>query len=148
MSADDLTQFIDENLSSTPAKKLLEVVSDAFAFIRSTETNQAFSTVTLEQLINDQIARNGESDTSNAAQFDVFSYTPSDTPPAGEEATERANFVGGSDTNRPTKLDRVNALVNEINAVAAEIQALEPTDVASTSEYALAGEIAAPEDIA
>jgi hypothetical protein len=124
----------DSARANTP-QRLRAVISDAFAFIRSMEANQAFATVTLEQLINDQIARNGDSDRSNAAQYDPYSYSAEKLEPASVEPAERANFLGASDTSRPTKLDRVLALVNSISDIVDQIKSKTPVDVATPEDY-------------
>ena len=125
----------DEGAETTPGRRLRAAISDAFAFIRSAEANQAFATVTLEELMNDQINRNGDSDRSNAAQYDPYSYDPEKVEPSSAEPAERANFLGGADTGRPTKLDRVLALVNSIEDIVKQIKDKEPVDVADPEEY-------------
>jgi len=124
----------DEARAKTP-QRVRAILSDAFAFIRSVEANQAFATVTLEQLITDQINRNGDSDRSNASQYDPYSYNGDKVEPASVEPVERANFLGGSDTARPTKLDRVLSLVNSISDVVDQLLETPPVDVASPEEY-------------
>lgn len=136
----------EESSSQSPSRKLRNVIADAFTFIRSMEVNQAIATVTLEQLMVDQIARNGESAQSNAAQFDPYGYDPEAPAEASSEAPERANFLGGADTNRPTKMDRLMAIMNAIDGAIAEIKKLEPVEVASAEEYVDIADIAAPEE--
>lgn len=125
----------DTNLSPSPVETLRRVVSDAYAAIRSDEANKALATVTLEQLIGDQILRNGDSARSNAAQFDPYSLDPNSEPPASQENIVRANTPSGADTGRPTKLDRVLAIVNQFDAVVEKIKELSPTEVAEYEEY-------------
>lgn len=146
MSDDDLTGFVEENLEPSAGKRLRAAVSDAFAFIRSAEVNAAIGSVTLEQLMGDQIERNGESKRSNAAKFDPFSYTPEDDEAAGDEPLKRATLPSGVDTQRPTKLDRVLAIVNNLSDVIEEIKGLEPVEVAELEEYTDIAEVAAPEE--
>jgi len=146
MSDDDLTGYVDQNLEPSSGKKLREAVADAFSFIRSAELNQAMATVTLEQLMGDQINRNGESDRSNAAQYDPYSYNPKAVEDSGKKRVERANFLGGTDTNRPTKLDRVLAIINALSGVIDEIKKQEPIAVASPQEYTDVADVAAPEE--
>lgn len=140
-SAEDIK--LDEPSAS---KKLREAVADAFSFIRSAELNQAMATVSLEQLMGDQITRNGESERSNAAQYDPYSYNPKAVEDAGKEKVERANFLGGTDTNRPTKMDRLLAVANVLSAVIEEIKTQEPIAVASPEEYTDVADVAAPEE--
>ena len=129
-----------------PARRLRAAVSDAFAFVRSVEANKALATVTLEDLIGEVITRYGESDSSNAAQFNPYSFDPAKEgeTPAGTESSERANFIGGFPLDRPTKLDRLLALENELGAIIEEIKSREPIEVADTDEYTDADEEAPP----
>jgi hypothetical protein len=126
------------------SRRLRAVLSDAYAFVRSAEANQALATVTLEELMGDQIKRNGDSDESSAHQYNPYAYDPDKKAPAGEGPEARANFLGGSDTNRPTKLDRLLAIQNELSAVIEDIRKTSPTDVASGGEYQDLSEVAAP----
>ena len=108
---------IEEGAEATTSRQIREVISDAYAFIMGAEANKAIATVTLEDLMEDQIKRNGESAKSNASQYNPYSYDSKDEP-AGQEPETRANFPGGADLTvvtidgeevqaRPTKLDRV-----------------------------------------
>lgn len=126
---------LDTNLSPSPIETLRRVVGDAYAAIRSAEANKALATVSLEQLIGDQILRNGDSDRSNASQFDPYTLDPNKDQPASEENIVRANTPSGADTGRPTKLDRVLAIVNQFEAVVSQIKELSPTEVAEYEEY-------------
>jgi hypothetical protein len=104
------------------------------------EVNSAFATVTIEELMGDQIRRNGESKTSNASQYNPYSYDETKTKPVGKEPPKRVNFLGGSDTYRPTKLDRILAIQNEISTAITELKKTKPEDLATTEEYSLSGE--------
>lgn len=146
MSEESLTAYVDQNLESKPSKRLREAVADAFAFIRSQELNQAIATVTLEQLMGDQINRNGESERSNASKYDPYSYDPKTQESASKEKVVRANFLGGVDTNRPTKLDRVLAITNALEKIVDEIKAMQPLDVAKPEEYTDVADVAVPEE--
>ena len=145
MSDESLSTSIDENMASKPGKRLREAVADAYAFIRSQELNQAIATVTLEQLMGDQINRNGESERSNASKYDPYSYSPEAYEKASASKVARANFLGGSDTNRPTKLDRVLAITNALGKVIDEIKSKQPLDVAKPEEYTDVADVAVPE---
>jgi hypothetical protein len=146
MSSDDLTSYVEENFAPNPGKKLREAVSDAVTFIHSMEINQAIATVTLEQLMGDQIKRNGESARSNAAQYDPYTYSPNKKEGASKEEEARANFLGGTDLNRPTKLDRVLAVANTIVGVIDEIKKLSPTEVSGAMAYSDVADVGSPED--
>jgi hypothetical protein len=149
MSDDDLAVYVGEGSieeATKPAKRLASVVADAYAFIRSEEASAAIAEVTLEQLINDQILRNGDSERSNKSKYDPYSYDPKKTEAASEEPTKRANFPGGSDTGRPTKLDRVLAIVNNIADVVSQIKSMEVDEVVKEETWSEKASIAAPED--
>ena len=130
-----ISDAIEENLAPSVSRRLTEVVADAYAFIRSAEANKAFATVTLEQLMQDQIDRNGETARSNAAKYNPYSYRPGSPDPSGVQPSKVTNFLGASDTGLPTKLDRILAIKNELGAVIAEIKSMAPVDVASPQEY-------------
>jgi len=137
---------VEENLEPKVSRKFREVLSDTYAFIRSAEANQAFATVSLDQLIGDQILRNGETSRSNATQYNPYSYTPDKNLPAGIEPSKRANFLGAADTGtKVTKLDRILALTNELSQVITEIKAMDTVEVAKPEEYTDAAEISLPE---
>lgn len=144
--SDGLTSYVDQNLEPKPGKRLREAVADAFTFIRSQELNQAIATVTLEQLMGDQINRNGESERSNASKYDPYSYDPKARESASKSKVPRANILGASDTNRPTKLDRVLAITNVLEKIIDEIKAQQPLDVAKPEEYTDVADVAAPEE--
>lgn len=146
MSSDDLTGIVQENLEPSAGKRLRAAVADAFTFIRSAEVNAAIATVTLEQLMGDQILRNGESERSNAAKYDPYSYNPEDDEAAGDEPLKRATLPSGVDTERPTKFDRVLAIVNSLSDVISEIKELEPIAVHAPEDYTDVADVAAPEE--
>lgn len=145
-SINQVVDGVEDNLEPKVSRRFRAVLSDAYAFVRSVEANAALATVTLEELMGDQIKRNGEEELSNAAQYNPYSYDPEKTDGAGTEPEERANFLGGTDTNQPTKMDRVLAIKSELTAVIEEIKAMKPIEVADAAEYADASEVAAPEE--
>jgi hypothetical protein len=145
MSEESLTVYADQNMEAKPSRRLREAVADAFTFIRSQELNQAIATVTLEQLMGDQISRNGESERSNASKYDPYSYDPESFEKASAKKVVRANFLSGADTNRPTKLDRVLAITTSLSKVIDEIKSQQPLDVAKPEEYTDVADVSAPE---
>lgn len=149
MASDAIVQAIDTQLeqSSEPVRKIRTVISDAFAFIRSQEANAALATVTLEQLISDQILRNGDSSSTNKVQFNPYSFDPSENVPASQEPAQRANFLGGSDIGRPTRLEFVLSIKEELSDVIKEIKNLSPIDVADSREHADSVALGSPEDV-
>ena len=128
---------VKQNESNKKLRRVLEVISDSFAFVRSAEANAALATVTLEELINDQILRNGETDKSNSNQFTPYNYERGKETPEGESAP-RANYAGGSDVSRPTKIDWILAVQNELSAVIEEIKD-NPSTVEDYTESVEAG---------
>jgi hypothetical protein len=143
---------IEEGKEESTSRRVREVLSDAYSFIRSAEANKAIATVTLEDLMGDQIKRNGETDLSNASQFNPYSYDVKEDVPAGGEPEERANFIGGADISvvtidgekvqsRPTKLDSILAIQAEIESVIEEVKAATPVRVADAKTYTDAGEV-------
>jgi hypothetical protein len=123
----DLTDDDVRQERAKPSRRIIEVIGDAYAFVRSKEANAALATVTLDDLIGDQIRRTGETKESNGNQFTPYSYDESKATPAGKEAP-RANFPSGSDTNRPTKLDFILAIQSEVSAVIQEVRASPPSN--------------------
>ena len=127
------------------SRRIREVLSDAYAFIRSAEANAALATVTLEELIGDQINRNGDSDRSNASQYNPYSFQANKDSPEGIAPTDRANFLGAADTQRPTKLDQIRAIQDELSSVIEEVKNTPPVDVAPPEEHTEASELSIPE---
>lgn len=128
---------VAQNEEKKKLRRVLEVISDAFSFVRSMEANAALATVTLEELINDQILRNGETEKSNANKFTPYDYDADKETPEGE-AAPRANYASGADTSRPTKIDFITAVQNELSAVIEEIKA-NPSTVEDYAESVEAG---------
>jgi len=122
--------------SKVSGKNIREILADAFTFIRSVESNQALAAVTLEELMGDQMKRNGETAQANASQYNPYGYDPMKAQPASMTPTEVANFLGGSDTGGPTKLERILAIKNILTDLVAEIKTTEPLEVAGAQEYA------------
>lgn len=128
------------------ARKLREVLSDAYTFIRSAESNKALATVTLEELMGDQIKRNGASEDAKKTKYNPYSYDPEKDKPASQEPEKRVTFfVSGSDTGRPTKLDMLFAIKNELDDVVKEVKKMTPVEVAGRKVYQDASEVAAEE---
>jgi hypothetical protein len=95
---------------TTPVqRRIRQALSDTFTFVKSREVNLALSAVTLEQLVAEQIGRNGETALSNASQFNPYAFTPGQTRPASQQPITQANYVSGTDASRPTKLDQIIA---------------------------------------
>jgi hypothetical protein len=131
--ADISFRVSQENVPS-PAKLFREVLADAFTFVRSAEANQALAAVTLDDLIEEHIGRNGESADSNAHKYNPYSYDPAASPPAGTKPPPRV-AVSGTTATAPTRLDRITAIHNELQVVIADIRARPPVEVADAAEY-------------
>jgi hypothetical protein len=140
MGSPSLTIYFDAppvTQSASPVYQLEKALGDAFTFIRSCEVNQAFAAVTMAQLINDQIARNGSSQEAKQSTYNPYSYDPTKTAPASQGSAQTPNnTVSGADTNQPTKLDRIVALVNNIQNIVQAIQKLPLVEVADPTDYA------------
>ena len=132
--SENLTTFVNQNISPSVGRRFRAAIADAYAAIRSAEANQAIASVTLEQLISDQIVRNGESSRSNASQFDPYGFDPD--APEGQQPSARVNFLSGTDISdtRPTKLDRVLAIRNEIDTLITELQNTPPATLFAEDE--------------
>ena len=111
-------------MSTNTQRKFRRFLSDAYAFVRSREANSAIASVTLDQLIVEHLWRNGEEEGPNSAQFNPYAFDPTETQPAGTQPFTRANFLGGSNHNLPTRLDRVRALVNAVDDMTKAIKEL------------------------
>jgi hypothetical protein len=135
VAIDVVIQQVEESLEPSAYRKLREVVADAYSFIRSMDANQAFATVTLEELMGDQIKRNGEGALSNASQFNPYSYNTQTGLPAGLEPGERANFLGAADGGAPTKFDRILAIKNNLVDTINDIKTIPLIEVADTPAY-------------
>jgi hypothetical protein len=129
---------IQYNIKSKPTveRALRSVMADAYTFVRSSEANNAFATVTLEELMGDQIKRNGESETSRSYTYNPYSYDPSVTQAKGVQPQNNTNFLGGTDTGGPTKLDRVLAIKNALVGAITAIKSLPVVEVSDSNDYA------------
>ena len=144
---DQLEKSIDINLQPSSQTRIRAVVADAFSFVRSAEANQALATVTLDDLIEDQIRRNGDSAATNGVQYNPYERQPGAEVPSGAEAA-RVNFVGGTDTGAPSRLERIQAIAGQLGSVLDSIRARDPVDVADPEEYNDAVETSPDTDIA
>lgn len=122
-------------------QRLRRILADAFTAVRSAEVNKAAKAVTIEDLMYDQIKRNGESNNANYAQYNPYDYDPKKPPPAGVAGGERTNFLGGSDTSRPPKIVYVERLANELTAVITEVKSKDPIEIANAGEYVDAADV-------
>lgn len=132
---DVFAKQVELNLEPNATRQFRAVIADAYSFIRSAEANQAIATVTLEQLIGDVINKNGESGDSNAEQFNPYVYDAEEKAPAGTKPEERANFLGGTDTGAPSRLDRILAIQQELSDTIRTIKEASVTQVADADEY-------------
>lgn len=132
---DKITYVIQEKLEPDTKRKVRAVIAEAFASIRSSAVNDALATVTFENLMGEQITRNGDSDKSKASKYNPYAYDPQAPLPAGVEPGKPANYAGGTDTGRPTKIDRIVALQNEIGKVVDQVLKAPMVEIADASEY-------------
>ena len=121
--------------------RLRLVLNDAFAFVRGAELNKEFSSVTIEDLMSEQISRNGESSKSKTGEYDPYS-TEVAPPPASEDTPEvqaeedPGNYITGTEALNPTKVDRLMALKNEIADTVEAVKVYDPTEIADAEDYA------------
>jgi hypothetical protein len=131
--AEDMNAGPPTPISSS--RRVKELLGDAFAFVRSAELNKAMSAVTIDDLIVDQIKRNGETATINKYSFNPYSYNPAAAPPAGLIPEGAANFLSGADTRRATKLELITALNNEIVLLVDEMLRTPVQQLVDTDDY-------------
>jgi len=123
------------------ANKFRNVLADAFSFIRSVEVNRALSVVKLEDMMNEQISRNGESSKSASKKYDPYTFRTSEdlasdnVQPVAIEG-EPGNFITGTEGLNPTKMDRLTALKNAINTAIDSIKAVDPKDLTDAENSA------------
>jgi hypothetical protein len=113
-------------------KAMRLVIADAFTFVRSQEANQAIAGVSLDQLIAEQIARNGESDPSAKSVYSPYDYatSPDAEEPSSTSASEVSPaFSTGIDTTTPTKLDRLEAVKGSLNEAINSFASLDDQEV-------------------
>jgi len=113
---------------------------DAFAFVQSMKVNQTLSTVTLDQLIDEQIKRNGESSRSQKSKYDPYNFKSEVDSPAGlttepADSFQLSNPVSGTNLSNPTKLDRLLAISSAIESVVNEIMKEKPSDLILDEKY-------------
>jgi hypothetical protein len=118
-------------------KKLRTVINDGFTFVRSYETSRALGAVTIEDLINEQIARNGETEKSKKNKYDPYEEieVASENTPVVTEGKEVGNFVSGTESTNPTKMDRLLAMKNAMTATIDLIKSYDPTEIADIETY-------------
>lgn len=109
-------------------RRIRETIGSVYAFVRSREANRALASVTFEQLIAEQIARNGETESLNKnATSD--SATPEGTQPATQTPINTTNFVSGTDINIPSKIEQLDALQSELEGLVEVIKQLDPDEL-------------------
>jgi hypothetical protein len=133
--ADQNEKDVEQAQEKKQSTYIRRILADAYAFVRSAELNRAIATVTIEDLMEDQIKRNGESGQSNYAKYNPYIYDPDNPPPKGTEGAEPTNFLSGTDTSRPPKIVYIQALKNELTAVIKEVKSKDPIEIANSGEY-------------
>lgn len=99
-------------------RRIAVLISDAFAFVKGQEVNKGLSEVTLDNLLEELIIRNGDTERSDKAKYDPYNYNvqgddPADMPTVTEPAP-KGNPISGTPFKNPTKMDRLLALKNSI----------------------------------
>jgi hypothetical protein len=121
-------------------RRVQAVLADTYTFVRSMEVNKGVSEITVEQLISDQIKRNGDIDAANKSQYNPYEYDPSKKQPSGLTPEEPANYLGGSDIRRPSKLARLLAMKNTLQKTIESLKKIEPMALADQKEMSDASE--------
>lgn len=120
---------------SGESEALVRALADGHTFILSTEVNRALSAVTFDQLVQEAIARNGDSDLSDATKFDPYAIDFSQPPPAGQQPTTvLQNFASGTNIGLPTRVDRIRAVKNEIDAAVEAMKGTQLNDFSQQQE--------------
>ena len=109
-------------------RRFMRVISDTYAFVQSQEANKAISSVTLEQLVSEQIKRNGDPVDSRVNTYTPYSFDPAESGAASELGLQRANFIGGADINQGTRFDRLVQLRRELDSTIDQIQKIDPSE--------------------
>jgi hypothetical protein len=120
--------------------RLRLVLNDAFAFVRSAELNKELSSVTIEDLMSELIARNGESDKSKSGEYNPYSTggeetVASEDTPETQTPVDPGNYITGTEALNPTKMDRLMALKDEIADTVAAVKAYDPSEIADAEDY-------------
>jgi len=104
-------------------KRLRAILNDAFAFVRAYEATANLAQVSLEDLMAEQLARNGSSEASDKAKYNPYAIPVVEEDGSSSESTPEVSdyqttgvFVSGTEMTNPTKMDRLLALKNEIEA--------------------------------
>lgn len=108
-------------------RRFTRIIADAYAFVQSQEANKAISAVTYEQLVSEQISRNGDPLDSRTNANTPYSFDPTETIAASDDGLGRANFIGGSDIRQGTRLDRLTQLRRELDGAIDQIQEIDPS---------------------
>jgi len=136
---------IPPNPDPNASRRVQMVIADTYSFIRGAEANKAISAITFEELISDQIKRNGTSDEAQAAQFTPYDYDPENSAkPAGLKPQEKVLSAGGSDVGRPSKLSRLLAIKSVLSSTIDAVKKLEPLELSDEKAYADSAEDATP----
>lgn len=123
------------NEKAKTLRKIRAILGDAYTFVRSMEANRDLESVTMEELMEEQILRNGERDASNMREFNPYTYESGGETPAGQDPPRIGNFISGTDAQNPTKLDRVEALGSVISGTVSSLKQTEPEDIADVEDY-------------
>ncbi len=102
-------------------------LSDVVTVVRSIEINRAFSNVSLVELISEQVARNGE--TTSASQNATSGEPTAQSQVASARPINATNFLSGSDTSLPTRIERLVQLQTGLSDLITSIKAIEPSSL-------------------
>lgn len=101
-------------------KRLRSILNDA---VRSYEATANLAKATLEDLMAEQVARNGSSKASDKEKYNPYAVPTVEEDGSNSESTPEVPdypttgvFVSGTPASNPTKMDRLLAMKNEVDA--------------------------------
>jgi hypothetical protein len=119
------------------------LINDAFALVRSLEIRRALEAAGWEELIQEQITRNGDTQRSRDALYNPYAFNPDEQAPIGgaappveeQGAQGHGNYLSGTAINNPTKMDRLVALEAEISEAVDDIKNTPPDEFLTSKEF-------------
>lgn len=122
-------------MSEETQKRIRATIGSVYAFVQSREVNRALSSVSIEQLMVEQILRNGSTD--NAKKYETSSSATTDEnnrTPATQVPINTSNFVSGTDAYSASKIEQLNSLQSELNGLIDVIKNIDPIQILDPRE--------------
>lgn len=114
--------------SSNKVRRIRLILSDTFSFVRGMEANKGIAAVSMNQLIREQILRNGTTLDAASSQYDPYLIDFAKVSEASKLAVDPINPVSGSDMNQPTKCDRIRAIQTQLETTIEEVKRTDPAE--------------------